>query len=173
MPGKLLNNHTTPVLALTVALLAAGLTGCGREPSPPPPEAIEAHEAPTGETFEEFGDFVVHFNSQPTTRLTAEVAEGLGIQRGEGRAMLNISIIDRSVEGAPVPVTAVVEVTATNLAGQVKDLRFRELRQGDAIYYIGEFGVADEEIVNFEVSVRADGMDAPHEFRFQQQFFMN
>jgi hypothetical protein len=169
-----LTNHRTKLALLTtVALLAAGLVGCGREPSPPPPEAIEAHEAPTGETFEEFGDYVVHFNSQPTTRLTAEVAQGLGIQRDEGRAMLNISIIDRSVEGSPIPVTAVVEVKATNLAGQVKDLRFRELRQDDSIYYIGEFGVADEEIVNFDVSVRPDGMDAPHEFRFQQQFFTN
>jgi hypothetical protein len=173
MPAKLSNDRIKPALFIAVALLAAGLAGCGQEPSPPPPEAIEAHEAPTGETFEQFGDFVVHFNSQPTTRLTAEVAEGLGIERGEGRAMLNISIIDRSVEGTSIPVTAVVEVTATNLTGQVKDLRFRELRQGDAIYYIGEFGVADEEIVNFEVSVRPDGMDAPHEFRFQQQFFMN
>jgi hypothetical protein len=175
MPGKLPKKHTKPALITTVALLAAGLVACGQEPSqpPPPPQVIEAEDAPAGKTFEEFGNYVVHFNAQPTTRLTAGVAEEFGIQRGEDRAMLNISVIDRSVEDAPVPVTAAVEVMATNLTGQVKDLQVRELERGDAIYYIGEFRVADQEIVNFDVSVRPEGMDAPYEFRFQQQFFMN
>jgi hypothetical protein len=163
---------TRPLLTMTVLLLSVGIAACGRNPDPAPPAPIEAQEAPA-ETFEAFGNYVVHFNAQLTTRLTPEIARGLEIQRSDDRAMLNISVIDRTVEGAPAPVAAEVRVTATNLAGQIKELRFRELREGDAIYYLGEFPVADEEIVNFEISVRPEDMDAPHQFSFQQQFYTN
>jgi hypothetical protein len=161
---------TRPILAMTVLLLGAAIAACGRDPDPAPPAPLEAQEAPA-ETFEAFGNYVVHFNAQLTTRVAPEVARGLEIQRSDDRAMLNISVIDRTVTGAPAPVAAEVEVTATNLVGQVKEMRFRELREGDSIYYIGEFPVADEEIVNFEISVRPEDMDAPHQFSFQQQFY--
>jgi hypothetical protein len=159
-----------PLPAMTVLLLGIALSACGRDPDPAPPEPLEAQEAPAA-TFEAFGHYVVHFNAQLTTRLTPDVARGLDIQRSDDRAMLNISVIDRSVDGAPAPVTAEVEVRATNLVGQTKEMRFRELREGDAIYYLGEFPVADEEIVNFDISVRPEDMDAPHQFSFQQQFY--
>jgi hypothetical protein len=155
-----------------VAFLAAMLAGCGPGPAPDTralPRAQEINRA----THEAFGDHVVHFNAQSTTMLTPEVARAFGIRRSEKRAMLNIAVLRQDSAPPGTPVSAEVAVQASNLLGQQKGVRVRELREGEAIYYIGEFGIANEEIVNFTVSVRPEGAGQPYEFKFRQQFYRN
>ena len=157
-------------LAATVASLAAGLAACGQSTEPgarPVPKAQEITRA----SFETFGDYIVHFNAQSTTMLPAEVARAFGIRRSNSRAMLNIAVLRRGEAGGDSPVDAEVAVKATNLLGQEKAVSVRELREGDAIYYIGEVAIANEEILTFTISVRPAGADAPHEFSFRQQFY--
>lgn len=160
------------VSACIAACVAAALAGCGQAPAPgsrPVPQAQEVTRA----TFEDFGDHVVHFNAQSTTMLPPEVARAFGIQRSGNRAMLNIAVQRKLPEGGSAPVGAAVSVEASNLLGQQKDVRIRELREGDAIYYIGEVTVANEEILSFTISVRPEGTDAPYVIRFRQQFYTN
>jgi len=157
-----------------VALIAATLAGCGPGPGP----ATDARAVPRAQeinraTYETFGDHVVHFNAQSTTMLTPEVARAFGIRRGEKRAMLNISVLRQADPPPGTPVSAEVAVQASNLLGQQKGVKVRELREGEAIYYIGELGIANEEIVSFTVSVRPEGVDQPYEFKFRQQFYTN
>lgn len=162
--------RTKFALAATVASLAAGLVACGQSTEPgarPVPKAQEITRA----SFETFGDYIVHFNAQSTTMLPADVARAFGIRRSGNRAMLNITVLRRGDAGGDSPVDAEVAVSAVNLLGQEKDVSVRELREGEAIYYIGEFAVANEEIVTFRISVRPAGADAPHEFSFRQQFY--
>ena len=40
---------------------------------------------------------------------------------------------------------------------RVGRIRTREIRDGNAIYYIGEFGVANEETLKFDVQARPQG----------------
>jgi hypothetical protein len=156
------------LLTCSVALLATALAACSPDTgSRPAPQAQEVTRA----SFETFGDHVVHFNAQSTTMLPAEVARAFGIRRSGNRAMLNIAVLHKGAADDSVPVVAVVEVNATNLLRQEKDISMRELRDGEAIYYIGEFTVANEEIVTFNISVQPEGADAPHEFTFRQQFY--
>jgi hypothetical protein len=151
-----------------VALLATTLAACSPDTgSRPAPKAQEVTRA----SFETFGDHVVHFNAQSTTMLPAEVARVFGIRRSGNRAMLNITVLRKGEADDGMPVIAVVEVNATNLLQQEKDIDMRELRDGDAIYYIGEFTVANEEIVTFNISVKPEGADSAHEFMFRQQFY--
>ena len=158
------------LLTCTVALLATALTACSPDTgSRPAPKAQEVTRA----SFETFGDHVVHFNAQSTTMLTPEVARAFGIRRGEKRAMLNISVLRQADPPPGTPVSAEVAVQASNLLGQQKGVKVRELREGEAIYYIGELGIANEEIVSFTVSVRPEGVDQPYEFKFRQQFYTN
>jgi hypothetical protein len=158
------------LLTCTVALLAAALVACSPDTgSRPAPKAQEMTRA----SFETFGDHVVHFNAQSTTMLPAEVARAFGIRRSDNRAMLNITVLRRGEADDGMPVTAVVAVNATNLLQQEKDISMRELREGDAIYYIGELTIANEEIVTFNISVKPEGADAPHVFTFRQQFYTN
>lgn len=160
------------VPAFIAACLATGLAGCGQSPAPGSRAVPQAQEV-TRATFQEFGDHVVHFNAQSTTMLPPEVARAYGIQRSASRAMLNVAVRRKLPEGGSAPVSAAVSVAATNLLGQQKDVRIRELRDADAIYYIGEVTVANEEILSFTISVRPEGADAPYEIRFRQQFYTN
>lgn len=153
-----------------MALPAAGLSGCGQEPAPGSREAPPAQEI-TRASFETFGDHVVHFNAQSTTMLPAEVARAFGIRRSGNRAMLNVTVLRRNEPQNDTPVTADVVVDANNLLGQHKDVIMRELREGDAIYYIGELPVANQEVITFRISVRPEGAEAAYDFTFRQQFY--
>lgn len=152
-----------------VALLAASNVACS--PGGGDLRRVPKAQEITRASFEIFGDHVVHFNAQPTTMLPPEVAQAFGIRRGGNHAMLNIAVLHTPYGALGRPVTAAVVADATNLLGQVKNVRVRELRDGDAIYYIGEVRVANEEIVAFNVSVRPEGVDAPYQLKFRQQFF--
>lgn len=156
-------------LACLMALAAIGLTACGQQPQDAG-EAPQAREI-TRASSQTFGEHVVHFNAQSTTMLPAEVARAYGITRSERRAMLNIAVIHKDAQGSGTPVAAEVDVSAINLLNQAKNIRMRELREDEAIYYIGEFNVSDEETLNFTITVRPEGSAAPHEITFSQQFF--
>jgi hypothetical protein len=155
-----------------LALLAAGLAGCGQGPEREARVVPQARET-TRPTSEAFGDFIVHFNAQATSNLPAEVARNFGIERSDTRAMLNITVLRRGAEPGGAPVRADVTVTATNLVGQFREITIREHTEGESVYYIGELAIADEEIFTFDVRVRPEGADQAHEFSFQQQFYTN
>jgi hypothetical protein len=115
------------------------------------------------------GELVVHYNAVPTTSLTADVARQYGITRSANRALVNVSI-RRGQPGADQAVPATVRVAATNLNGQRSELRVREVREGEAIYYLAEARIQGQETLNFEVEVSTEGA-APIKASFRQEFF--
>ena len=116
------------------------------------------------------GDFTVHHNAVPTTSLTPDVARQYGITRSANRALVNISV-RQGEPGADRAVTAKVTVSATNLAGQRVELRMREVREGDAIYYLGEARTSGQETLTFDLSVTPEGAERPIRTVFRQEFF--
>ena len=125
---------------------------------------------------EDFGDYRIHYNAIATDELSPEIASAYNIVRSKNRAMLNVSVT-RDIPGETgESVTAKVDVTASNLTGQVKDLRLREVNEkGDwpAVYYIGEVSVADGETLKFDIKVTPEGSDETFRITFQQQFYAN
>lgn len=120
---------------------------------------------------EEFGDYTIHYNTINTNLLTPETASAYDIQRSGTRALLNIAVL-RGDDQGDAPVTARVSATAINLAGQRREIAMREIRDQDAIYYIGTFRFRQEETLNFRISVTPEGHTRPpHEFTFRQQFY--
>lgn len=87
--------------------------------------------------------------------------------------MVNITVLKKVLSSPGQPVHARVEVNARNLAGQGRTIRMREIREGNAIYYIGEFGVANEETLNFAVRARPQGSQETVEVSFSQDFYTN
>ena len=117
----------------------------------------------------QYGKYEVHYNTLNTNMLSPEIASAYGIQRAGTQAMLNITVVDRETREA---VEADVDVTATNLTGQLRDLELRRINDQGAIYYIGQFRIHDEEILKFDVDVQPKGREGPpFELNFQQQFF--
>jgi hypothetical protein len=152
-----------------IALLATTAVACGQGPSQDE-GAPQAREI-TRENFQEFGDYVVHFNAQATSMLPPEVARAYGIQRSSNRAMINVTVIRKVPGSTGQPTQAVVSVDASNLTGQLKEVDVREVREGEAIYYIGELSVANRETLIFNISVRPEGATESFRVRFQQQFY--
>ncbi len=116
------------------------------------------------------GDRVVHYNAVPTTSLTPDIARQYGITRSANRALVNIAVRE-GAPGADRAVPAKVTIAATNLTGQRSDLRVREVREGDAVYYLAEARVAGNDTLAFEVEATPEGATAPIRVEFRQEFF--
>lgn len=116
------------------------------------------------------GNHVVHFNAVPTTSLTPDIARQYGITRSANRALVNIAVREGE-PGADRATLAKVSIAATNLVGQRSDLRVREVREGDAVYYLAEARIAGDDTLAFEVEVTPEGATAPIRVQFRQEFF--
>lgn len=122
----------------------------------------------------EFNDYVVHYNALRTDLLPPQVAQGYGIRRSSSRALLNITVM-RKDEGVGLGETAVpaqLDVNATNLTGQRRELEMREIRGAEgAIYYVGELPVHNLETYKFKVEVMPEGESEVLLVEFRQQFY--
>jgi hypothetical protein len=127
----------------------------------------------SAENSKDFGDFVIHYNAMATDMVPPEVARKYRITRSKNRGMINITVLKKVLSSPGQPVHARVQVSARNLAGQGRTIGMREIREGNAIYYIGEFGVANEETLNFDVRARPQGSQETVEVRFSQDFYTN
>ncbi len=116
------------------------------------------------------GEFVVHHNAVPTVSLAPEVARQYGITRSANRALVNISI-RQGAPGADRAVRGVVKLVATNLNGQRLELRPREVREGEAVYYLAEARITGNDVLVFDLEVTPEGATAPIRASFRQAFF--
>jgi hypothetical protein len=127
--------------------------------------------SPSEPTFQDFGDFEVHYNAIRTDQLSASVARAYAIERSANRVMLNVSLLRKSPDGKTVPVDGTVTATAYNLNGQLKDLQMRRISEGASIYFIGEVGISGNEILVFDIDATAPGQGAKYSVQFKREFF--
>jgi hypothetical protein len=117
--------------------------------------------------------FTIHHNAIPSASLEPDIAKQYGIQRSKYRGMLNVSVI-KSVEGTTGESSeAVVLAKANNIRGQLISIPMRKITEGDAIYYIGEFRIADQETLNFEIQVQPKGETRYYTAKLSQEFFID
>ena len=114
-------------------------------------------------------DFVLHWSAVPTTMLTPEVARQSGVTRSANRVLVNIAV-RRGETGRDVAAAASVAIAVTNLAGQRELLQVREVREGDAIYYLAEARVTGQDVLTFEVEAKPAG-GRPMRTSFRHEFF--
>ena len=148
---------------ITLSFLAT-LAACGG----PGPDATVPQAEPAGASFVDIGSHVVHFSAQLTDQLPPEIARAYSIVRSKNRAMLNVSVLEADTDK---PVTADVTVKTVNLTGQLKNVTMRMIQEQEAIYYIGETPVANQETLIFDISVRPDGVEEASNMRFKRQFY--
>jgi hypothetical protein len=162
-------NATRLMPAVLAALL---LTACAPEPPTPPARTVDSGPPaePAGATSKDFGEYILYFNALRTSELTPEVARSYDIVRSPNRVMLNVSI-SRKEPGTPgVAVAGTVTARAVNLNAQLKGLALREIREGEAIYYIGDVSIGNDEILVFTVEATPEGTQAPLTVRFSREF---
>lgn len=120
--------------------------------------------------FKNIKDVEVHYSAFNSTFLTAQVARNYKLKRNAYSAMLNISVLDNSQAGKPA-ITAQITGTSKNLLGQTRQLNFREVQEGDAIYYLAEFPISQEEQLTFDLDVNA-GIKGTGRLKFTQKFYV-
>ncbi|MEL7293126.1 MAG: DUF4426 domain-containing protein [Pseudomonadota bacterium] len=120
--------------------------------------------------FKTIKDVEVHYSAFNSTFLTAKVARSYQLKRNGYSAILNISVLDNSQAGKPA-ITATLTGSARNLIGQTRELEFRQVKEGDAIYYLAEFPISDEEQLTFNIDVNA-GIKGTGALKFSQKFYV-
>ena len=155
---------------LFVMLVSGLLLGCGGNT----PEAKRVPSAPTlkNEGHQSFDNFTVHYYALTTDQLPSEVTQQYNIIRSATRAMLNVVVNEHHADSTQTSTTANIVVKANNLTGQVKPLSLREIRDGDAIYYLGDTAINHGETLVFDMLIQPEGYTGqPHRVKFQQAFF--
>ena len=98
----------------------------------------------------------VHHNVITTDFLTPNIASAYRIMRSKNRGMINISVIKDEAGTTGKPVSASINARVINLLGQERLVRLKEIREGDAIYYIGDFIIPSNERLVFMLDVRPE-----------------
>ena len=157
-------------LRTTAMIAALSLTACSQSQGPNSPLDEDGDIMTAAEPYRDFGTWSVHVNAMVTDKLSADIASQYGITRSNSRAMLNVSVVRNAPTDGSTGMRADIDVSATNLSGQVRNLTMREIAEESAIYYIGETAVSDAETLIFTITITPDGETAQM-LRYMHQFF--
>ncbi|MCW8890162.1 MAG: DUF4426 domain-containing protein [Sedimenticola sp.] len=120
-----------------------------------------------------FDGFTIHHNAIPTAILTPAIASNYQITRSKYRGLLNVSVI-RDVAGTTgQAVSAKVTAYAINLIGRRHAISLKEIREGQAIYYIGDFPIVDGETLTFMLEVTPEGSNRTGKASLKQAFYID
>lgn len=122
-------------------------------------------------TTEKFGDYTVHYNVFNSTDIPAKVAEAYKLVRGKDRALVNISLTKTENGSTSLGLPAVVSGASKNLMQQKQALKFIEINEGDATYYLAPFVFNNEEILHFDIQVSTDANAKPMTFTFNRTLY--
>jgi len=122
------------------------------------------------EQSQQLGHWEVHYNAFGSTFLSPEVASSYQLHRSRYIGLINISVLDASQVNKPAQAVT-VSGTAKNLLGTIHKLSFREIREGEAIYYIAEVPHRNEETFSFEISINND--DRNETMAFNHTFYVD
>ena len=111
------------------------------------------------------GELDIHYIVFNSSFLQPAVAKASGLERGKNIAVLNVSPL-RNGKGEKSTVSG----SMTNLLGQIKTLQFREIDEGDAVYYIAQFPIDSRELLKFDIKL-VDGENKSHSLKFNQEVF--
>ncbi|MHC8356939.1 DUF4426 domain-containing protein [Pseudomonas sp. LB3P81] len=123
-----------------------------------------AADAIKGDRQEKFGDVTVHYNTFNSTFLTPDIAKAAELTRSKNQGVINVSVIK---EGKPL--MAQVSGTVKDLTSQSVPLKFKQITEQGAIYYIAQYPVDQQEIRTFEIKVQNG--DKINTINFNQELF--
>jgi len=117
-----------------------------------------------GERKETFGDVTVHYNTFNSTFLTPDIAKAAGLTRSKNQGVINVAVIK---DGKPL--TAEVSGSVKDLTSQTVPLKFKQITEQGAIYYIAQFPVDQQEVRTFDIKVQNG--DKINTINFNQELF--
>jgi hypothetical protein len=123
-----------------------------------------------GGQFKTLGNWDVHYIAFPSTFLQPKIAKHYGIERSNYAGVVNISVLDNRAKDTPAQKVKIKGV-AKNLIGHVINLEFKEVVEGDSVYYIAPIKYRNEETYRFELEIN-QGKEFKN-LKFQQKFYVD
>ncbi len=112
-----------------------------------------------------FGDLDVHYITFNSSFLQPEIAAANGLVRSKTQGVVNISVLKAGKASS-----ASVSGEVKDLVGRSQPLTFKQVNEGEAIYYLAQFTFSQRVMLRFTINVRAaDGV--AHSFNFNQEVF--
>jgi hypothetical protein len=130
-----------------------------------------SHEQAAAENSTKAGDYTIHYNAFTADTLSPDVAQAYGFQRSKYRGLLNVSVVKEAPGTTGSSTPAEVGVDIVNLTGQKSRIPMREIKDKEAVYYIGEFPVYNAQVINFEIRVKPPEAAEISTVKVSQQFF--
>ena len=112
-----------------------------------------------------FGELDVHYSVFNSSFLQPDVAAAAGLTRSKTVGVLNIAAL-KDGKGQ----VAKVSGTLKNLLGQTSELKFKQVLESGAVYYLAVFPLRQRVMLTFSIQVQI-GDAAPHTLTFNQEVF--
>lgn len=109
-------------------------------------------------------DIELYSVAVPTTELTAEAAKNYNVERSPNRGLLTVTLVKKIRSGKNETVPGQVYAGAINLRNNLSNIPIREVREGDSVYYLGEFQVTTPDTLRFLVNANVMGKTMKSEF---------
>jgi len=122
-------------------------------------------------TYQTFGDYTVHYTVFNSSDIPSSVAEPLNLVRGKDRALVNISLVKTENGKTSLGLPAIVSGKTRNLMQQQQDLKFIEVKEGNVTYYLAPFVFNNEELLYFEIQVKATEDSSPLKLEFNRTLY--
>lgn len=112
------------------------------------------------------GPWEVHYIAFNSTFLTPDIAKNYAIVRSKYNGVINISVLDKQSGKAQ---SAILTGEARNLLGVSKKLTFKQISEGDAIYYLAVLPFSDQE--QFRINVEINDGKQQKNLKFEHKFY--
>ena len=132
--------------------------------------AFNAHSAQEqGAQYKELGPWQVHYIAFPSTFIQPQIAKTYDLERSGYKGIVNISILKNDTDKTAQKAT--LQGTAKNLLGNKQTLNFKEVVEGDSIYYLAQVDYTNEEILRFEIEIQQGNQFQT--LKFKQKFYVD
>ena len=132
--------------------------------------AFNAHSAQEqGAQYKELGSWQVHYIAFPSTFIQPQIAKAYDLERSGYKCIVNISILKNDADKTAQKAT--LQGTAKNLLGNKQTLNFKEVVEGDSIYYLAQVDYTNEEILRFEIEIQQGNQFQT--LKFKQKFYVD
>lgn len=109
------------------------------------------------------GDLELHVEAVPTTALTPEAARNYRVEPAADRGLLVVTLV-KNAKGHAAAVPGQVYAGALTQSNFLINIPVREVREGKAVYYLGEFRLTPPDTLRFLVNANVAGQPLKAEF---------
>lgn len=125
------------------------------------------------EQYRQFDDYRIHYSAFKADMVEPAIARAHGLTRSRYRAIVNITVQKRDGDNGYRAVPAAISGSARDIHSTINKLKFKEVTEGKAIYYLAELPIVDEQRLTFTIKAIPEGERAARKFTFERQFFVD